>query len=98
MAKVNPIERLLDALPAAVAREKRAIIKADLEGIGMWNHYDQTIRKQGKDLNGIIIRAAGVFVNHLGLSYEFFNKEQKSQEEEVDRIIGKHYKKLVPVN
>lgn len=95
MPNVNPIERLLDALPAAVAKEKRAVIQIELGEAGLWEHYRQNISKPGR-LIKISLRAAIVFKRHLGVTDEFFFDTPEVQEEQVKRIVRKHYDRMIP--
>lgn len=97
---VNPIERLLDSLPAAVAKEKRAAIQQELESVGMWNHYSQTV-KVGKDMGKMYLRAAVVFKRHLGVTDDFFVGTQEQQNQEHNRIARLHFdlfSKATPVS
>lgn len=94
MPNSNPIEKLLDALPAAVAKEKRVAIQTDLEEAGVWEHYRQNISKPGR-LAKISLRAAVVFKRHLGLDDSFFFAEPDVQEEEIKRIVRLHYDPLI---
>ncbi|UHG93357.1 hypothetical protein [Spirosoma oryzicola] len=91
MTDSNPIERLLDALPAAVSKEKRATIQHDLEEVGLWEHYRQNISKPGKDLGKVAFRAGVIFKRHLGVSDDFFIGTADEQEEELKRIVRLHF-------
>ncbi len=91
----NPIERLLDALPAAVAEQMRDNIQTDLKAAGMFEHWRQNMGKPGKDISLMTFRAVAVFVKHTGLSYEFFSAEPEAQEIETLRIVQHHYDALL---
>ncbi|UHG93412.1 hypothetical protein [Spirosoma oryzicola] len=97
MPNVNPLERLLDALPAAIAKEKRASIQADLVEVGLWEHYRQTISKPGKDLGRISFRAGVIFKHHLGVSDDFFVGSAEVQEDELKRIVRLYFDTNVSV-
>lgn len=94
MAELNPIEQLLDALPASIAKEKRATIQAELQEQGMWEHYRQNSSKPGR-LVKITLRAAIIFKRHLGVTDEFFVGSPDEQEQEVKRIVRGYYSQIV---
>ena len=96
MEDTNPIDRLLDKLPAALAKQKRAAIREKLEDIGQWEHYRQTISKPGK-LVKISLQAAVIFKHELGLTDEFLLGERPFQETEILRISRHHYNQSLSV-
>ena len=90
MADSNQIERLLDALPAAIAKEKRVLIQTELEEIGQWEHYRQNARKPGRLAKMNLITAV-VFKKHLGVTDDFFIGTEEQQQKEIARIVRLHY-------
>jgi|GEM_PF-5231669 len=91
LVEQNPIGKLLDALPSAIANEKRLTIQNELIEAGMWEHYRQNISKPGRDIGKTNIRTAVILQRHLGLSTNFFINPKPAQDEEIRKIIQGYY-------
>jgi hypothetical protein len=88
-AKPNPLRRLLDALPPAVARQKRRSIRAELEAIGKYQHYKQSVLERADwrfgDTHASVMY---VLMKQLGLSLEFFAvATAEQQQKEIEQIL-----------
>ncbi|WP_266364235.1 hypothetical protein [Tellurirhabdus rosea] len=94
--KENPIEKLLNLLPAEIAQLKREEIEADLKAADLWEHYRQRVRKPGYALHKTDVGAAQIFMRRLGVSLDFFTargeKALEVHQREIARIVRQHYK------
>lgn len=91
MLVTNPIERLLDALPALIADQKRELLQRDLKMVGEWEHYRQNLSKPGKDIGRASARAMVIIKKHLGVTDTFFVGSSDDQDEEIRRIATEYH-------
>lgn len=92
-AKPNPLQRLLDGLPPVVARQKRRTIRAELEAIGKYQHYKQSVLERADwRFGNTHASVLYVLMKQLELSLEFFAvKSAQEQQQEVEQILSKYY-------
>lgn len=83
----NPLRLLLGSLPIEVYREKWGPIRLALAQADEYEHFRQSISREGFDLGRTHTRAMVILRDHLGLSQDFFTAEKEEQFEEVSRIL-----------
>ena len=83
----NPLNRLLELLPAKVAEEKRSAIVKELEPLGMLEHFRQTAIRPGFDIGKVYVRVAVILRKHLGISEDFFS-DPEAQAKETKELVN----------
>lgn len=91
----NPISRLLGQLPAALAEEKWELIKNDLTDKGVMEHWRQHLAKMGSDMSNIKLVAARVFVDHLGVNFDFFDGGEQEQDAQIRELVKAAFEKVL---
>jgi hypothetical protein len=91
MTNKSPLSLLIGQLPADVALQKREAIQRDLIDLGEWEHYRQSVRRPGYNLQSTHVACAYVLKKHLGITDEFFVGDDDERDRQISEILKKSY-------
>jgi len=69
--------------------------KKELTDEGVYEHWRQNVAKMGTDMADIKLKAARIFIKHLGITFDFFDGGEAEQDAQIRELVKAAYERIL---